>query len=162
MSKEQIVNELAYVIRKYSSSKAFLRINGKPIIFIYAIRAYGRDINFWEDVLKEVRRITNESIMFIVDTSDLTALRVFDGVHIYNPLGLILKGVNLTQFYKDQAMKTKEFITIEEGDVISRKIFCATVLPGFDNRKNKSLKGGQENTYQDRMAKHIRIRGRLL
>jgi len=143
MSKEQIINELAYVIRKYSSSKAFLRINGKPVIFIYAIKAYGRDINFWEDVLNEVRRITNKDVVFIADTTDLSALRVFDGVHIYNPLGLILKKVNLMQFYKDQAMKTKEFITIEEGNVVSRKIFCATVLPGFDNRKVKSLRGEQ-------------------
>ena len=143
ISKEQIVNELAYVIRKYSSSKAFLRINGKPVIFIYAIRAYGRDIDFWEDVLREVRRITNKDVMFIADSRDVSALRVFDGIHIYNPLGLILKGVNLTQFYRDQAVKTKEYFTIEKVDVISRKIFCATVLPGFDNRKNKSLQGEQ-------------------
>ena len=135
MSKEQIVNELVYVINKYSSSKAFLRINGKPVIFIYAIGAYGRTIDFWGDILREVKKRVNKDVMFIADTTDSSALRVFDGVHIYNPLSFILGNANLTQFYQDQAMRTKNYIVIERGNVVSRKIYCATVLPGYDDRK---------------------------
>ncbi|MCD6096687.1 MAG: hypothetical protein J7J99_09045, partial [Thermoprotei archaeon] len=52
-------NELVYVINKYSSSKAFLRINGKPVIFIYAIGAYGRTIDFWGDTREYVEKYKN-------------------------------------------------------------------------------------------------------
>lgn len=39
ISKEQVVEELSYVPSKYSSHGAFLKMNGRPVLFIYAVGA---------------------------------------------------------------------------------------------------------------------------
>jgi hypothetical protein len=44
------VNEISYVVREYSGSKAFLKVNGKPVIFIYNVGAHDRGPSFWLQV----------------------------------------------------------------------------------------------------------------
>jgi hypothetical protein len=43
----QIVDELSYITAKYSKSPAFIKVDGKPVIFIYAVESHGRRPEFW-------------------------------------------------------------------------------------------------------------------
>jgi len=121
ISKEQIVNELSYVLRRYSGAPSFLKINGSPIIFIYSVSAYDRDPSFWGSVMEEVWFETGINATFIADTFDTSYLRVFDGLHTYNPIWV--EDFNST--YVGEAKSVRLF----------GKIWVATVSPGYDDRK---------------------------
>ena len=38
---------LEYVLETYGGSEAFLRLWGKPVVFVYNAEAHGRDPGFW-------------------------------------------------------------------------------------------------------------------
>jgi len=86
MGRDQIVNELAYVIESYSDEPSFLKIDGRPMIFLYAVSAYGRDVGFWQDVAEGVRESTGADPLFVADTFDSSYAAAFDGFHTYNPI----------------------------------------------------------------------------
>jgi hypothetical protein len=42
-----VAMELEYVLETYGGSEAFLRLWGKPVVFVYNAEAHGRDPGFW-------------------------------------------------------------------------------------------------------------------
>jgi hypothetical protein len=50
LTKDEIVGELTYLFESYSDHPAFLRVSGKPVVFVYAVPAYARGPEFWLDV----------------------------------------------------------------------------------------------------------------
>lgn len=121
MTRQQIVEELSYVLKNYSNSSSFLKLNGRPVIFVYAVGAYNRDPWFWRGILDEVRHSTGVNAIFVADTFDTSYLLAFDGLHTYNPIGIS----NLTQSYCDTAKLVR----------LLGKIWAGTVVPGYDDRK---------------------------
>jgi len=121
ISKEQIVNELSYVLKTYSSQPSFLKLDGKPVIFIYAVGAYGRTPDFWKSVIEEVYNRTKIEAIYIADTFDVSYLSIFDGLHTYNPIWI--NDFNST--YTSEAKIVKA----------AGKIWVVTVSPGYDDRK---------------------------
>jgi glycoprotein endo-alpha-1,2-mannosidase len=123
---DQMVNELAYVVRSYSNEPSFLKIDGRPVIFLYAISAYHRDAAFWQDIISRVKGSTGVDPLYIADTFDMAYASAFDGFHTYNPIGIKVGDLNNT--YSDQAKAAR----------IAGKIWAATVCPGYDDRKIRS------------------------
>ncbi|MEM2541721.1 MAG: hypothetical protein QXX13_10735, partial [Candidatus Methanomethylicia archaeon] len=78
----QIVNELSYVVRNYASSPAFLKVNGRPVIFIYAVEAYGRDLDFWFKVRRSLEEHVGP-VYLVGDLRDPRYIHVFDAFHTY-------------------------------------------------------------------------------
>lgn len=126
ISRDQIVDELAYVIESYSNEPSFLKIDDRPVIFLYAISAYDRDAGFWQDVAEGVRESTKMDPLFIADTFDLSYAATFDGFHTYNPIWI--KEEDLNNTYSDQAKAVR----------VAGKIWATTVCPGYDDRKIRS------------------------
>jgi len=126
MGRDQIVDELAYVVRSYSNEPSFLKIDGRPVIFLYAVSAYDRDARFWQDVVKGVKGSTNSNPLYIADTFDMTYAAAFDGFHTYNPIWMKEGEFNST--YVGQAKAAR----------VACKIWAATVCPGYDDRKIRS------------------------
>jgi len=130
MSKDQILGELTYVVTNYASDASFLKVGGKPVLFIYAPSAYDRDPSFWSDVSQRLESVSN--VTLIADTFDLSYGVAFDGFHTYNPIWIGKQDFNRT--YASQAVATR----------LAGKIWAATVAPGYDDRKIR-----QPSTYVD-------------
>ncbi|RLE85911.1 MAG: hypothetical protein DRJ67_08230 [Thermoprotei archaeon] len=128
LSEDDMVRELSYVLKKYSSHPAFLKIDGKPAIFIYAVETKGRSLAFWRRVLERVGEKTNIDAVYIGDTYNLSFLTVFEGLHTYNPIWI----ENHNEVYRELSEKVKSFAPLSGG---LRRFWCATVAPGYDDRK---------------------------
>jgi len=120
----KVCRELAYIVKEYGGSRAFLKLNNTPVVFIYAVES--RDVSFWEAVLKGLWR-EDIKVILIADTTKEAYAKIFHGIHIYNPLPLLLadkSGDTLRTTYKRMADMAKKY----------NCIFVATVMPGYDDR----------------------------
>jgi hypothetical protein len=142
VSPTDIVNELSYVVREYSGSRSFLKINGKPVIFIYNVETHNREPSFWLQVKKNLENKVG-SVTLVADLRNPSYLHVFDGFHTYIELNSSTMR-ELYSFYSDRmkiglaSLSFGEAIArIQAGDkiVVQRKALFYTVIPGFDNRK---------------------------
>lgn len=123
-----VIEDFSYIIEKYGSQPGFLTVDGKPVIFVYG-RAMGQlDYHQWSEVLKQVR--SKYDALFIADTVSQELIELFDGGHIYNPVGLVVQQQDMEAHYRDLVNKCRK----------AGKIACATVIPGYDDsnigRKN--------------------------
>ncbi|MEZ0345291.1 MAG: endo-1,3-alpha-glucanase family glycosylhydrolase [Infirmifilum sp.] len=130
LTADQIASELSYVLKKYSSHPAFLRVEGKPVIFVYAVGAYGRTPEFWKSVLRKVENSTGERAIYIADSFDTAYLTVFDGLYTYNPIWI----KDHRSAYTEEARLVRSFLSLSEGEAL-QKLWAATVSPGYDDRK---------------------------
>jgi len=149
----QIVDELSYIVTKYSESPVFIKVNGKPVIFIYAVEAHERRPEFWLKVRRGLEKRVGPTYL-IGDTRNPNYLNVFDGFHTYIELNReVMK--NLYAVYNTsmrvglagqnfiesvEALKSGNPITVQE------KTLFFTVVPGYDDRKISS-----PGKYLDRM-----------
>ncbi len=138
ITSDDIVIELSYV-SQYFSDPSFLKDSGRPVVFIYAVSAFGRDANFWLDVRRRVEANVGKLVL-IGDTFDNQYLHVFDGFHSYNPLP---EG-DVKEFYRDAIDRMK--LGLKSSDVneafslaysgnkvdVQRKSVSVTVIPGYD------------------------------
>jgi len=142
ISEDDVVRELSYVLKSYSRSRAFLKIDGRPVIFIYNVQAHGRSPQFWLNVRKALEREFGE-IYMIGDLRDPSYLNAFNGFHTY----IELNRSSMRDFYlmmKEEMSLGLSGITfneaieaIKEGKVLNveRKALFYTVIPGYDDRK---------------------------
>ena len=124
--REQIdrsVSDLAWVLTRYGTNSAFLKVGDKPVIFVYG-RVMG------EVPLAETRAIAGDFLL-IADGYQKDYARLFDGVHTYNIAGSVagkdpaaLAGAIAPQF--TNAVKLAR---------ASGRISCLTVIPGYDDTK---------------------------
>ncbi len=119
-SVEQAVRDLRYVWNTYAQSDAFLRLDGKPVLFVYG-RVMGQlGLDGWKETFEKLRA---EGIEYaaIADGFDAGYLDVFAGYHTYNPCTIELPDLAKTYEQASIAAHTRG------------KLFVATVLPGYDD-----------------------------
>jgi hypothetical protein len=126
LNQEQMVKELAYVLSSYSNEPSFLKIDGKPVIFLYAVSAYGRTPEFWKGIVEKAENLSGKDVLFLADTFDISYAESFDGFHTYNPIW-ISEG-RLEDTYCSEAKVAR----------VLGKFWAATVAPGYDDRKIRS------------------------
>lgn len=119
------------VLEKYAAHPAYLKVNEKPVVFIYG-RAIGQlGLSEWQKVIEVVQENYKPSVTTIGDQLSGESANVFDGIHTYNTAGIL----------KD---KTPEWVDLwakkryPDGVNIARaadKISTITVIPGYDDKK---------------------------
>ena len=120
-SVESAVKDFVYILDSYGDEPAFLKVDGKPVIFVYG-RAMGQlGADDWKEVLKQVK--SKYDALFIADTGKKELIEIFDGGHSYNPVGEICAEENMEESYAQLVKKCRE----------AGKIACATVIPGYDD-----------------------------
>ena len=144
ISKDDIVDELTYVVDSYAGSSAFLKDSGRPVIFVYAVSIYGRDPSFWLEVRRRVESSVGP-IVLIGDTVDAEYSNVFNGFHTY-----ILLGENVEDFYRGAIERLRVGLPLVEVDDAFSSAFVGeeitlhikpisfTVIPGYDDTKIRS------------------------
>ncbi|MHC4607672.1 MAG: glycoside hydrolase family 71/99 protein, partial [Planctomycetota bacterium] len=115
-STKQLGAELRGIIEKYGGRKGFLKVGGKPVIFIYG-RVMGKYTPAqFAAVFKEL-----PDAFFVADTLDARYLEAFDGLHTYNPATPDAAG--LARRYRSACLPCR----------LRGGLFCATVYPGYDD-----------------------------
>lgn len=125
---DNAISDFIYILKNYSKSPAFLKIEGKPVIFIFSRAIFQLPSDAWKKVIDEVKK--NYEVIFIADVVATTIsllfeglIKIFDGVHIYNPVVDIQRKLSLEDEYKKLVKLARRY----------KKISCATIIPGYDD-----------------------------
>jgi hypothetical protein len=128
---ERAINDLVYVLRKYGGHPAFLKLNGKPVIFVYG-RVMGQvELSEWPEIITKARESYGKDFLLIADGYREDYARLFDGVHTYNPCGWVA-GKKPDEL---AALSRKEFAQDVTLARAQGKVSCLTVIPGYDDTK---------------------------
>ena len=140
MSQEWMIDEFLYIYETYTTHPAFMKDDGVPVVFVYAINAYQRTPEFWQGVRDAVESDYGEHIM-IGDTSNVGYLDVFDGFHLY-----IWLDEGYPELFETCINNFEVGTSLLEDEVIFQrardnedlelivKPFMTTVVPSFDAR----------------------------
>jgi hypothetical protein len=137
-----VVQELKYIVTKYGSSPAFMKIGDRPVLFLYAVEGYGRDAGFWLKVRRELEQEVG-TVYLIGDTQNPSFRDVFDGFHRYGSQNPVEMG-RVYDAYKSMfefGLKGSGFddavgkIMRGETITIQEKVRCFTVHPGYNHTK---------------------------
>lgn len=119
---ERAVEELVYVLERYAGSSGFLRVDEKPVLFIYGRAMDELSTEQWAAVIEEVKGKHPCLIIADTDAGNPPPENV-DGLHIYNPTARTRRGDDMKAFYAEQV-----------GEARRRGVLaCATVIPGYDD-----------------------------
>jgi len=112
---DDLLDQLRYVLTRYSGHPAFLRSSGRPVIFIYSRVIGTLALDEFARVFSVLR---NEGLdaFYLADRLDPNYLEVFDGIHTYSPLSGMDRYPELVAEARDRG-----------------KVFAATIAPGYDD-----------------------------
>jgi glycoprotein endo-alpha-1,2-mannosidase len=122
---QRVVADLASVLERHAASPAWLKMDGKPVVVVYMVDT--QPLEIWREV-KEGLIEAGFDPFFLGDSFNLETLSVMDGLHTYNPVSSLIRGEALASKYTAVANAARE----------RDKLFAATVLPGYDDRKIRS------------------------
>lgn len=125
-----IYHHLKYLITSYGGDQSFIKISGKPLIVIWASNEM--DINRWKQIFSRLRN-ENLDATFLGMGYDISNLEVFDGVHQY--------GIILIDDLRKEYQQVSEIVKNYHLFGTKRKIWTATVQPGYDERTIPDRKG---------------------
>jgi glycosyl hydrolase family 99 len=131
---EEIFNWLAYAISRYGEHPAFMKINGKPLIVIWASDSV--PLETWRRIFTKLRTQGLDAVYLSMGFGG-QSLEVFDGVHDYSISESTIS--DLTKTYKLNSRVTRFYHLL--ADASTPKISVATVQPGYDERSIPGRKG---------------------
>ncbi len=126
-----VVAEWLDLCERFGKHPAYLKVEGKPVIFVYGRAMEQLSLPQWAQVLVEVERQYKPGVCAIADRLSRATCRVFDGVHTYITVGA-LQGIPLQQV-RSAVERTFEEPLRFAGEF--HRIACATVIPGYDDTK---------------------------
>jgi hypothetical protein len=131
MKLVQAVNDLVYVLEEYGSSPAFLKVDGKPVIFVYG-RVMGQvAMNEWPQIITMTQKRYGKDFLLIADGYKEGYARIFDGIHTYNICGWVKgKTVNELGEFSKQSFAGAVDLARRNG-----RLSCITIIPGYDDTK---------------------------
>ncbi|MBI3740830.1 MAG: glycoside hydrolase family 99-like domain-containing protein [Chloroflexi bacterium] len=118
-SREGAINALRYLLATHVNHPAYLRVDGKPVIFFYHQTIYS--VDDWAIIRAQVD--PNHQFIWIAEGIDETYQRVFDGHHLYS----IGWAKNVAAELNKWPRRVKKF-----G---AEKYWVATVMPGNDDTR---------------------------
>lgn len=124
------VSDLDYLLKQYGSDKAWLRANGKPVIFVYGRALGALPPSAWRDVIAEVRHDNPGGVVLITDSfaPDYVAyVAEFDGASIYNITGQT-QHKTPTEVAAWAHVAYPKMVASAQG-----KISTVTIIPGYDD-----------------------------
>ncbi|OQA42116.1 MAG: Glycosyl hydrolase family 71 [Chloroflexi bacterium ADurb.Bin325] len=117
---------MAHLMNTHAQHGAYLRVDGKPVIFFYH-QNHRLSTGGWAAIRNAVDPGRNS--LWIEEGTDVSPLSLFDGHHLYS-----VTWANRT----DMGQTANKFARLVRGQAAalgSPKIYVATVMPGYDDRK---------------------------
>lgn len=123
---ETMLRWLIHLVDEFGSHPAYLRIDGRPVIFIYF--ASGLSPSDWTDLMARLHA-TGRNPLLIGDFYHSTLLEPFDGEHQYTNAGLSVD--DLLAVDRTESLRVRTYHLLRPNG--KRRIWVATVNPGFDD-----------------------------
>ena len=124
------LKDVLYLLEHYGRHPAWLKVQAKPVLFVYG-RAIGQiKVDGWLKVISEANEKFSDGAVFIGDQISEKAARVFDGIHTYNPTGSTA-GKSAAQIRAWAHTAYPSLVRTAGPD----RIACVTVIPGYDDSK---------------------------
>jgi hypothetical protein len=120
------VGELAYVLKNYGTNSAFLKVDGKPVIFCYGRVLAQVPVTSWPGIIRKARAEAGDFVLFADGFLNSYAY-LFDGLHTYG-------GPKVD----DDKLRAEYARTYGNGVTLARqhgRISCVAVGAGYDDRK---------------------------
>lgn len=137
LSASEITRWLSYALRNYGDHPAFARVDGKPVVMLWASGAV--PLETWQGCLDDVRRQGVDAFSLGMGYS-LANLAVFDGLHEYGVFTI----ADLETTVAATGAGVHNYGLLD--DERTRRLWAATVQPGYDDR----LVPGREGLLQER------------
>jgi len=115
------------IVRSYGSHPAYLRVGDRPVIFVYSVPRLR--VAQWEQVVAGVRA-SGLQPMLVGDATRSVWLPSFDGQFDYASNRLAIG--DIAGFQMDQGDRVRTYHLL--GNTGPRRIWAATVSPGYDDR----------------------------
>jgi len=135
---------LATLLATHAQHPAYLRSEGKPVIFFWRQQRF--DIGTWAAIRNAVD--PGRSSVWIEEGVDVSPLSVFDGHHLYSVTW------NPQSDMSNTARKFAQRTRAAGAKLGVPKIYVATVMPGYDDRKtgrgNAFAVGREDGAYYAR------------
>ncbi len=135
---DRAVGEISYVLKKYGQNLAFLKVNGKPVIFAYnRVVMFQVTVSSWPAIIKGIRARAGDFVL-LGDGQQSSCADLFDGVHSYGLNGLP------EEFEKHLTVNNLGGFIAWAADYYAKgvklarqrnRISCLAVVPGSDARK---------------------------
>ena len=127
---DNAVNDLVYVLTRYGTNRAFLKTDGKPVIFVYG-RVMGQvPPTAWPEIISRARAKAGNFLLIADGYSERNA-GLFDGLHTYNICGSV-KGKTPAELRAWAAGHYGDAVRLARAH---HRIACVTVIPGYDDTK---------------------------
>ncbi len=137
--KDKDIEEwLEYFLTRYGQNEAMLRVDGKPVVVVWASGSV--PLESWAAIFSSLRARGLEAV-YIGMGYDLSNLEVFDGLHEY----AVFPIPNLAQTARTTGQAVHFYPLLAETS--SPKIWAATVQPGYDD----TLLPDREGQVQERL-----------
>ena len=129
-----------YILQEYGQSPAFLKLEGKPVFFVYGNSRSQLSTPQWAQLLEDMKHKNTSGVAVIADGADALSARVFDGLSLLDPTSLerVEAADTIPSLYKTLY-----------GPLLSQaasfhRVPLITVMPGYDER---SIVTGQIGAY---------------
>lgn len=121
--------DLGYLLAQYGHDKAWLRFDGKPVIFVYTRALHALSPAEWQEAVAQIRRDHPDGAALVADTLDRAYLAAFGGASVYNITGQTQH--KSPPEIRDWAHTAFPKLVAAAGP---GKISSVTVIPGYDDR----------------------------
>jgi hypothetical protein len=123
--------DVLWLLDQYGSHPAWLRVEGKPVVFIYGRALSEIGLDGWLQAITLVNRKHDGGVVFMGDQLTERATHVFDGIHTYNTAG----AVRNKAVQEVKAWAQGQFPVWVKTARDRRRIGTITVIPGYDDTK---------------------------
>jgi hypothetical protein len=128
---DHAVADLLFVLQRYGAAEAFLKVDGKPVVFVYGRVMDQVPLASWPAIIQRVRQQYGRDFLLIADGYNEAYARLFDGVHTYNICGWVQrKSADELRQASGAAFADAVRLARSHG-----RISCVTVIPGYDDTK---------------------------
>ncbi|UCG59485.1 MAG: hypothetical protein JSU70_08220 [Phycisphaerales bacterium] len=128
---QSAARDIVRVLNKYGSHSAHLKINGKPVVFVYGRTLQELGLLEWREAAKIINSDYGPGATLVGDQFSYGSARVFDGLHTYNTAGS-LQGMDPPEARKWASDTYQSWVQLADK---AGKISTVTVIPGYDDTK---------------------------
>lgn len=126
-----VAEDIQGVLERYGSHRAWLKVDGKPVLFIYGRAVEEIGLSGWAQAAARVNKQHQPGVLLIGDRMSPAAACIFDGLHTYNTCGA-LKGRTHEDVRAWARQTYPDWVSIADS---AGRISTITVIPGYDDTK---------------------------
>jgi uncharacterized protein YraI len=118
-----VVDALRHLLAVHAQHPAYLRYQGKPVVFFWRQQRFG--IDEWADIRAQVD--PDHDSLWIAEGVDISYQSVFDGHHLYS----VAWSPDVEHTLTDWGFRVRRFESQNGAD----RLWVATVMPGYDDTR---------------------------